>query len=707
MSDNSQIPRIAVIGTGSMAVKRHLPALKQLERENRCRLVIVSDISIQAVQIAAKKFEIAEFTTEPDSIFSRSDIDAVYVFASPEVHYEYGMAALKQGKHIFLEKPPAENSLQILEMATLAKLKQCIAVAGFNRRFQSNVQRIKNQFSDSKIFSAEALLHKPNVGVDPRLGMSSWLRDSGIHAVDMLNYVIGGRPTSIQSVSNGSLEKKENFSALICWGSNTHAIFSSNNTAGLRLERYVFHGYGTSAILDGSTLQIQHYQQKQSIYESIGGADGGIYEEHSAFLDALQEKSLKPVHSLENVASSLRLVELIEDGYCGEIDWSLFSTANNTLLNQNITIDNDQNVPVFKNPIVLILNPSIIAKHIHILRKNAQIRYFSDIESMSDEEKQRVIGMIVGGPGSDTPDESLFRQLPALKVLGVVGASVKRWGGDIAASRGVAVVNSADTLAEAVAEFVLMQAIIGLRQASVSHDVMKNGGWGFSASGKKTNLVYFAKKLLSIPQLYQVKIIILKFLPRNINRAVQKKYHSKTLYGRKVAFVGYGEITKKTIPLFQTFGCSIVVVSDYLNDVTAKELGVKCVSLEEALTADVVSLQRELTSRTAKSFDAKAINSLKPGSVLINSGRAGLVDNPALINRLKKGDVFACLDVFDTEPLEEKSEFRKLRNVFLSSHIAGSLNHIDGLGEASSLNIIQKVINCIQDKSGVSLENVE
>ena len=62
---------------------------------------------------------------------------------------------------------------------------------------------------------------------------------------------------------------------------------------------------------------------------------------------------------------------------------------------------------------------------------------------------------------------------------------------------------------------------------------------------------------------------------------------------------------------------------------------------------------------------------IKPGSVFVNSARGELVDADALIARLNKRDIFACLDVFDVEPLPSNHPLRKMPNVFITSHIAG------------------------------------
>ena len=177
------------------------------------------------------------------------------------------------------------------------------------------------------------------------------------------------------------------------------------------------------------------------------------------------------------------------------------------------------------------------------------------------------------------------------------------------------------------AEFMLMQGILGMRKASLSHDDMRRGGWR------------------------------------------KKKGGRRSFYGCTVGLIGYGEIAKLLIPYLVEFACCIKVHSAHYPDGHNY-------TMAEALDADVIYVLRALNDKTQGSVGRREIESLKPCTVFVNSARAGIVDNAALLERLQKGDIFACLDVFDTEPLPADSPFRSLPNVFLTSHIAGSTEEI-------------------------------
>ena len=97
-----------------------------------------------------------------------------------------------------------------------------------------------------------------------------------------------------------------------------------------------------------------------------------------------------------------------------------------------------------------------------------------------------------------------------------------------------------------------------------------------------------------------------------------------------------------------------------------------------------------------KSFGEYEIECLRPGTVLINTARGELIDTPALIRRLERNDIFACLDVFDQEPLPLDSRLRELPNVFLTSHIAGST---DQMYEEAPEELVDKLLAFLEGET--------
>src|ERR1700733_11671588 len=127
--------RVLVIGAGPAPDTIHLPVLAGLRDRGEIVLALVCDIQRARAAAARRKFGFLEDSGDAAAALERTDIDAVYIFGSAQLHYEYGMLTLRNGKHLFVEKPVAPTYAQACELAQLASAQGLIAVGGLNRRF--------------------------------------------------------------------------------------------------------------------------------------------------------------------------------------------------------------------------------------------------------------------------------------------------------------------------------------------------------------------------------------------------------------------------------------------------------------------------------------------------------------------------------------------------------------------------------------------
>lgn len=137
-----------------------------------------------------------------------------------------------------------------------------------------------------------------------------------------------------------------------------------------------------------------------------------------------------------------------------------------------------------------------------------------------------------------------------------------------------------------------------------------------------------------------------------------------------VGLVGMGAVAQEVVRRVQGFGSAVVYTARHRRTVP----GVREVTLDELLAvADVVSLHLPLTPSTRGVLGAAEFARMKPGAVLVNSARGGLLDTDALVAALRAGrPAAAALDVFEPEPLPLDSPLRSLPNVYLSPHIAAN-----------------------------------
>jgi phosphoglycerate dehydrogenase-like enzyme len=129
-------------------------------------------------------------------------------------------------------------------------------------------------------------------------------------------------------------------------------------------------------------------------------------------------------------------------------------------------------------------------------------------------------------------------------------------------------------------------------------------------------------------------------------------------------------MARRLIKLLRPFETEIWVHDPYLPREMAEALGFVQTSLDNVFAqCDVVVCLVPLTPATKGMLGSREFDLLKPGAIFVNVSRGAVVDSPALIARLKQGDIIAGLDVFDPEPIPAGHEILQLDNVFLSPHI--------------------------------------
>jgi len=228
----------------------------------------------------------------------------------------------------------------------------------------------------------------------------------------------------------------------------------------------------------------------------------------------------------------------------------------------------------------------------------------------------------------------LLVALGRCKVVGRLGVGLDNIDVAGCEARGIQVIPAAGANALSVAEYVIGTAIVLLRGAYLSTAEVAAGKW-----------------------------------PR------QRLGEGREAANKTLGLVGFGAIGQLTARMARSLGFSVIAF-DAMMDVDHPAFaacGARCAGLEEVITtADVVSLHVPLVESTRGMFDAARIDSMKPGAVLINTARGGIVDEAALAAALRKGHLGgAAIDVFATEPLPHSAHFEGCPNLILTPHIAG------------------------------------
>jgi D-3-phosphoglycerate dehydrogenase len=209
---------------------------------------------------------------------------------------------------------------------------------------------------------------------------------------------------------------------------------------------------------------------------------------------------------------------------------------------------------------------------------------------------------------------------------------------DAAAARGLTVIDTSHGSSWPTAEWALALALIGLRNAGA----------------------LFRRIIAHQPA-----------FPGGVRPRSGPGYDRAELSGKRVGMIGFGHLARRLTELLRPFGAEIVAFDPFAPRDLAQAYGITFGPLAAVMDRDVVFSLVPLTPGTTGMIGVKELGLLRPGSVFVNVSRGAVVDSDALVARLADGDVIACLDVFDPEPIPVDSPVIDLPNVFLSPHVAG------------------------------------
>lgn len=150
------------------------------------------------------------------------------------------------------------------------------------------------------------------------------------------------------------------------------------------------------------------------------------------------------------------------------------------------------------------------------------------------------------------------------------------------------------------------------------------------------------------------------------------------LEGLTVGIIGMGTVGFAAAEAFRRFGCEIVYHDHTPREEAAAKIGAKSLSLEELLkNSDIVSLHVPLLPQTRSMIGARQLTAMKPGAVLIQASRGGVVNEVALAAHLNSGHLGgAAVDVYSVEPPDTDNplfalEGEAAHRVLFTPHVAG------------------------------------
>ncbi|MBN3525601.1 Gfo/Idh/MocA family protein [Paenibacillus apiarius] len=274
----SKVYKIAIIGCGGIANGKHMPSLSKLDN---IEMVAFCDIVVERAEEAKAKYgnENSKVYSDYKELLQDSSIDIVHVCTPNDTHAEISIAALESDKHVMSEKPMAKTAADARRMVEAAKRTGKKLTVGYNNRFRSDSQYLKQLCEDDtfgEIYYAKAHAIRrravPTWGVflDEEKQGGGPLIDIGTHALDLTLWMMDNyEPKVVLGTSYHKLSSREQ--AANAWGPWDPEKFTVEDSA-----------FGMVVMKNGATIMLesswalnttQVSEAKCTLCGTEGGAD--------------------------------------------------------------------------------------------------------------------------------------------------------------------------------------------------------------------------------------------------------------------------------------------------------------------------------------------------------------------------------------------------------------------------------------------------
>lgn len=259
------------------------------------------------------------------------------------------------------------------------------------------------------------------------------------------------------------------------------------------------------------------------------------------------------------------------------------------------------------------------------------------VEDHTESDREALRGALEGASAlivrsrtKVTPD--LIESADMLRVVGRAGVGVDNIDILAATRRGIAVLNAPAANTQSTAELAFALLLAAARRITEADASIRAGEW------RRTEL-----------------------------RGIQ-------LSGKTLGVIGLGRIGAEVVWRARAFGMRVVAHDPFVSADRASDLGVELASLDDLLPAcHAITVHVPLSEENRGFIGRRELAAMRPGSILVNAARGGLVDEAALAEALASGHLGAAgLDVFETEPLPADSPLRDAPQLVFSPHLGAS-----------------------------------
>jgi predicted dehydrogenase/threonine dehydrogenase-like Zn-dependent dehydrogenase len=274
---------IGIVGAGNFTKMTILPTLKRLNAQVK---YISSANGLNATALA-KKYDIPDVTTDNQSIFNDKEVSLIFITTRHNSHATLTKAALKSGKHVFVEKPLALNEEELDAVVNAYEEAEGSLIVGFNRRFSPHVQKMKALLGNSQM----NVIATMNAGFIPA---ESWVHDMKVgggrivgeacHFIDLITYLTGSVVTAVCMNAMGSSpeDHTDNASILLKYKNGSTGVINyfSNGSKAYSKERVEVYSQERTLVLDNfRKLEGYGFRGFSKMSTKLDKGHKGMYEQ--------------------------------------------------------------------------------------------------------------------------------------------------------------------------------------------------------------------------------------------------------------------------------------------------------------------------------------------------------------------------------------------------------------------------------------------
>jgi predicted dehydrogenase len=297
--------RLGVLGAGSFATLVALPAVARIRKVEKISIVSAGGLS---AKLAARDFGFERASTDPADVWNDPRINTVGIFTRHHLHAKLTAAALRNGKHVFCEKPLALNEAELAEIelawSKAAEVSPRILMVGFNRRFAPLMVPMRRMIAEAG--EPPVMTIRVNAGPLPR---EHWTQDpvqgggrilgEACHFVDLLTFLAGAKPVRIFAGGAPAfgVDTEDNFAATLEFanGAVGSLVYTSVGDRAFSKERVeVFCGERVAILDDFRALEIWRGGAHKT-WNSILRQDKGHRAVWQTFIRTILEGTPAPI----------------------------------------------------------------------------------------------------------------------------------------------------------------------------------------------------------------------------------------------------------------------------------------------------------------------------------------------------------------------------------------------------------------------------